>query len=147
MHQRPTVFIRELEHTARCDKFFDFSSIRAAYGQTVGQDSMQRIANYGETEKDERRAAQAVVHHYDWTQRNLVKALSWESWMWYVTVYKVEHTFALGGVVGGWKFVCPWRKWTQAEQQQQQQPSPIGSWGHSSSPTGSSSSSPKQPRQ
>lgn len=110
-NQSPTVFIRELEATAQCDRFYDLSTIRAAYRTKVGEDSMQRIATYDETEKDARRAEQAAVHHHDWTQSTLIKALSWQNWIWYQTVYKLEHTVSVltgrGGVVGGWKFVPP----------------------------------------
>ncbi len=61
------------------------------------------------------------MQYYDWTQRWLVKALDWQSWIWYRTVYKVDHTVAMftvgGGVVGGWKFVRSWqRKWAQRPQ-------------------------------
>ena len=122
MQQNPTAFVRELEETVRCDQFHDLSEVRAAYKVKIGEDSMRRIAIYDETEKDERRAEQAVVHHYDWTQRWLVKALDWQSWIWYRTVYKVDQTVAMftvagGGVVGGWKFVRSWqRKWAQRPQ-------------------------------
>ncbi|KXZ41243.1 hypothetical protein GPECTOR_613g698 [Gonium pectorale] len=53
----------------------------------IGSESMRRN---DEVEKDELRCGQAVVHYYDWTQHNLVKALNWESWVWYRTVYKLS---------------------------------------------------------
>lgn len=116
--QNPAVFIRELSETSRCDCFYDLGDVRRAYHAKVGKEGMDRIATFDETEKDEKRAQQAVVHYYDWTQRHLLKALDWSSMLWYYTVYKWDRTVAFvtlgGGVVGGWKFVRPWtKKWQQ----------------------------------
>lgn len=56
------VYIRELQHTAHCDAFHDFSAVRADHQQLMGKDSMQRIAAMHETEQDERDAEKAVAH-------------------------------------------------------------------------------------
>lgn len=107
--QSPTVFIRELEATAQCDRFYNLSTVRDAYHTKVGEDSMQRIATYDESKQDIRRAEQAVVHYHDTTQSTLVNVLNWQNWIWYQTLYKVHYTVSVftgrGGVVGGWKFV------------------------------------------
>jgi hypothetical protein len=49
----------------------------------VGPDAFKRIADYKETEEDERRAEQAVLHYHAWTDRNLVAALTWSNWGYY----------------------------------------------------------------
>eukprot|EP00195_Chlamydomonas_chlamydogama_P012256 CAMPEP_0202902034 /NCGR_PEP_ID=MMETSP1392-20130828/15963_1 /ASSEMBLY_ACC=CAM_ASM_000868 /TAXON_ID=225041 /ORGANISM="Chlamydomonas chlamydogama, Strain SAG 11-48b" /LENGTH=150 /DNA_ID=CAMNT_0049588715 /DNA_START=157 /DNA_END=609 /DNA_ORIENTATION=+ len=120
-----SVFLRELQHTDRCDTYYDFKKIRKAYHDLVGRDSLSRIKAYEETEQDERRAEQALVHYHDFTQANLVRALDWQGWLWFHTIYKAERTVAwvtmAGGAYGGWKFVrSASRKWWRSPQQQQQ---------------------------
>jgi hypothetical protein len=73
---KPCAFVRELSHTTLCDAYLaDFASVRDAYRDNIGENGMRRIATFDETEQDQRRAAQAVLHHYDWTQRCMLKAL------------------------------------------------------------------------
>jgi hypothetical protein len=75
VHHNACVFVRELSHTSHCDAYLvDFAVVRQAYHDRIGEDGMHRIATFDETEQDQRRAAQAVAHHYDWTQRALLKA-------------------------------------------------------------------------
>ena len=129
VNQNASVFIRELQHTARCDEFYDFSAIRKDYANMMGIDSMKRIATFDEVEKDERRAEQAVVHYFDYTQSNLVSALDWLGWIWHHTLYKAERTVAAltsaGVVFGGWRYVrSAHLKWQQQQQQQQPAPAP-----------------------
>lgn len=130
LNQSASMFIRELSCTSRCDDYIDFTAVRKAYQDHVGEDSMQRIVSFDETEKDERRAEQAVVHHYNWTQDNLLKALDWPSWFWFHTVHKAERTEAFfsitASVHGGWRFVRSsfHRKWPEGGQPQSAQPQP-----------------------
>jgi hypothetical protein len=81
-----SVFIRELACTSVCDKHTDFTVIRKAYSDLVGEDSMQRIAAFAETEEDKRRAVQAVMHYSEWTRSRLIKALDLPNWVYYCTV-------------------------------------------------------------
>lgn len=113
-HQNPTVFIRELAETSRCDQFYDLSVVRGAYHAKLGKESMHRIAIFKQTDEDVERAEQTVVHYYDWTHKQLLRALDWQGLLWYNTLYKWDRTVALltlgGGVIGGWRFVKPWTK-------------------------------------
>ena len=79
-NQSACVYIRKLQHTAQCDSFCAFYSIRTAYSEVLGK---------------ERMAEQAITHYHDWTERNLVSALSWPNWMWYHTVHKAERMVAV----------------------------------------------------
>lgn len=104
-------YIRELEQTARCDDFYDLEEVRQSYHTLVTEDSMQRIRDYAETEQDIRRAAQAVYHYYDWTERKLVAALTWRDWFGYHTIERAERTAAMLGVGGsamhgGWRYAA-----------------------------------------
>ena len=127
--QNPAVFIRELLETSRCDSSYDLGDVRRAYQAMVGTDSMDRIASFKETDADDKRARQAVVHHFDWTEQRLLKALDWSSTVWYYTEYTLDRTVSFvtrdGGVVGGWRFVRPrgkdWQQQQQPPQPQQQQ--------------------------
>jgi hypothetical protein len=53
-----SVFIRELQHTSRCDEFNNLEDVRVAYKTFVGSDCSQRIESYMESELDERKAEQ-----------------------------------------------------------------------------------------
>lgn len=103
------VYLRELQHTARCNTFYDFTRMRASFAEVLGPAGMERISSFDETEKDERMAKQAVTHYHDWVDFNLQSALSLPSWLWYQTVHKVERTVSMlsipSGVFGGWRFV------------------------------------------
>lgn len=82
-NQNAIVYVRELQHTARCDTFCDFKRMRASFAEVLGPASMERITSFDETEKDERMAEQAVTHYHDWVDRNLQSALSWPNWLGY----------------------------------------------------------------
>eukprot|EP00195_Chlamydomonas_chlamydogama_P009654 CAMPEP_0202898606 /NCGR_PEP_ID=MMETSP1392-20130828/7082_1 /ASSEMBLY_ACC=CAM_ASM_000868 /TAXON_ID=225041 /ORGANISM="Chlamydomonas chlamydogama, Strain SAG 11-48b" /LENGTH=150 /DNA_ID=CAMNT_0049584587 /DNA_START=700 /DNA_END=1152 /DNA_ORIENTATION=+ len=120
-----SVFLRELQHTSRCDAYHDFTRIRKAYEEHVGHDSMKRIASFDETEKDERRAEQALVHYHDFSQKSLVAALDWEGWLKFHTIDKAERTVAsfttTGSVHGGWRFArSASYNWSRNQEEQQQ---------------------------
>eukprot|EP00955_Chlamydomonas_euryale_P116883 366444-Chlamydomonas_euryale.AAC.4 len=120
-NQSSCAYVRELTCTERCDKFFDMSHIHKSYAELVGTPAMERIRDYKETEEDERRAEQAVIHDSVWTTQNLESALTWRNWLWYQSVDRVERmvSFAtFGAAVGtagfsGWRFVrSRHRKWS-----------------------------------
>lgn len=80
-HQNPCAYIRELEQTVKSDEFYDFSKIRRVYALFIGVNSMKRIMAFHETSYDEKRATQAIFHYNEWTNQNLIKALSWKYWI------------------------------------------------------------------
>lgn len=70
---RPCVFLRELARTAPCDRFLDLSAARAEHEAAVGADGMRRVEAFEETERDARRAAQAVLHCRPLTEAELAR--------------------------------------------------------------------------
>ncbi len=77
-HQVASAYIRELQHTSRCDTLVPvLADVRATYAKHVGQDSLDLILAFAETQQVERRDTQAVMLHYDWSEWQLVAGLSW----------------------------------------------------------------------
>lgn len=101
-NQSSCVYVRELTFTSRCDEIYDFSSIRKSYEALVGTAAMQRISAYKETEEDERRAEQAVMHYNNWTTLHLEYALTWPNWLWYQSVDRIERTVGRVHCCGSW---------------------------------------------
>ena len=89
--EKPCVYLRQLTLcTMRCDAYNDLGNMRHAYYKHIGHDSFTRIMSFDETTQDERRALQAMVHHYDYTKGCLISSLGWLPWLRYYTVDKIE---------------------------------------------------------
>jgi hypothetical protein len=62
--------------------------------------SLTRLLNYEATEKDKKKATQAMIHYHTWHRSQLVSSLSWSQWWYYWTWYKAERTLAVMGLFG-----------------------------------------------
>ena len=70
----------------------------------LGEDASKRIDAFKETEEDQRRAEQTVMHYYNWTNNESLRAADWSTWLWYHIVYRAERTaavFTMAGEAGG----------------------------------------------
>ena len=94
-----SAFIREFFETVRCDQVFDMSTHRAEYEKKITKDRLDRILTFKTNDKDESVAAQATLHYHYWHQTRLLKAISWQSWVYYHTVTRAEKTLASLGLV------------------------------------------------
>lgn len=99
-HQSAVVYLRQLQQTAWCDKFYNFTDIRQSFDKALCSASMERISSFDETEKDKRKTEQAVAHYHDWVERNLVSARSWPNCLLHQTVHKAERTVPMLTVAG-----------------------------------------------
>lgn len=105
-----SAYVRELQETARCDGLGqDMSEVRAAYRTFMGEKAFSNVMMYKEDALDDKKAAQAVMHYQDWTDRQLVAGLSWPNKAWFYTFLKGEQTLAAAGLVttlfAGWRAV------------------------------------------
>ena len=100
-----SLYIRELQETARCDEFTDFSRIRldtsAKIEALTSKASVERILSLNEEDRDKTAAAQAVVHYWYWHRKQLRSAISWPASVYYWTWFKAERMLAFVGLVGG----------------------------------------------
>jgi hypothetical protein len=94
-----SAFIREFFETLHCDKVFDMSVHRDEYVNKLTKERLDRILAFKTTDEDESVAAQATLHYYSWHQNRLLKAISWQSWIYYHTVSRAEKTMATLGLV------------------------------------------------
>jgi hypothetical protein len=96
--------IRAFDETARCDHVFDLSEERSNLRAFLTRDGdlarISRLASFEESDKDERVAAQATSHYYYWHNERLQKALPWNNWVWYHSIYRAEKTLAMVGLAG-----------------------------------------------
>jgi hypothetical protein len=95
-----SAFIREFFETARCDCVFDMSLHRAEYARKLTNERLDRILAFKTTDEDESVAAQAAIHYHSWHESRLLKAISWQSWLYYNTVTRAERTLASLGLAG-----------------------------------------------
>lgn len=93
-HLNSASYIRVLQHTSKCDIFYDFSDIRETYANALGEECMQRLIAYKETNADLRVALQAIDYYRFRTEINLKSALTWPNWLWYHSVHKVERAIS-----------------------------------------------------
>lgn len=92
-------FVRELFSTENCDKFFDLSSEREKYEKFIGKETLTRIINFEETERDNKISAQAVLHNYSTTSKKLERSLPFKELGIYYITNKGHNTLATIGIV------------------------------------------------
>lgn len=71
---RASVFVRELQQTARCDDVLNTSRlqlVRSSYAKHMGQETLERVIQYHQTEQDEDKCVQALTHYRVWTTDQL----------------------------------------------------------------------------
>eukprot|EP01089_Gocevia_fonbrunei_P020210 TRINITY_DN7461_c0_g2_i1.p1 TRINITY_DN7461_c0_g2~~TRINITY_DN7461_c0_g2_i1.p1 ORF type:complete len:198 (-),score=22.51 TRINITY_DN7461_c0_g2_i1:261-854(-) len=93
--------IREIAETKRCDKFSDLSDVRMSIKGKIGAEGLRRIMNFNETEDDEKRARQSLIHYYYWINKNMKSSLSIPNQLYYYSFYKIEVTLAALGLIAG----------------------------------------------
>lgn len=105
-----SAFLRELQHTRRCDAITqDLSEVRANYKRYVDQydptgSAWTRIMTCQDTESDARFADDAVRHHRVFTNKHILAGLSLARRIQFYTIDKSERTLAALGlfaIVGG----------------------------------------------
>lgn len=99
-----SAYIREFMETSRCDDIVNFQDYRMELESHVNKTDRlvkERIMKFKETDRDEKIAAQACLHYYNYHNSRLVDALATKDWIKYHTVDRVENTLAAFGVVGG----------------------------------------------
>jgi hypothetical protein len=102
--QNSTLYIREFFQTARCDPYSDLSKDREAYEKHLGKEALVNILNYKETEEDERKGAQAVLHYGYWNHKRLISSLNCGNWLYYHTFHqptRLAEFVAIGGAAYG----------------------------------------------
>jgi hypothetical protein len=103
-------WVREFEQTSRCDGFVSFKELRQEYRDHAGNDTIKRVLAYeDDAHADQKRVDQAVLHYFDWHQKQLVSALTWPNYFKYQILFKHERLLTwlgLAGSVGaGWVIV------------------------------------------
>ena len=100
-------YVREFFETSRCDSVRDFSKQRESLRTKMDAFSpgaTKRILEGDETERDEKAAAQAILHYHGWHEECLAAALTGQSWVSYHAWHRAEQTMAaigLGGIAFG----------------------------------------------
>jgi hypothetical protein len=80
-----TMYIREFYgQTARC---LGLSNACKAYESYLGKDVLRNILNFKESEVDERKGAQAVLHYGYSNHKSLVSSLNWSNWLYFHTLH------------------------------------------------------------
>lgn len=92
-------FLRELFNTQECDDFYNLSSEREKYKDYLGNESLSRILNFEETEKDKKISAQAILHNYSSTSKKLEQSLSIKNRFIYYITNKAQGTLATIGII------------------------------------------------
>src|SRR3954451_3356310 len=78
--------------------FIPFQELHSAYSQFLGPQSHERVLNYQESEEDEQRCVQALIHYSTWTRQKLVEAVPLRRRIQYYTIDQTEATLAKMGV-------------------------------------------------
>lgn len=76
----PSMFLREIAMTAKCDHVHDMSKLRAQIEDDLGKDVMTRIVNYEEEREDDQRAAQVMFRYREAATTELTKATKSMTW-------------------------------------------------------------------
>jgi hypothetical protein len=97
--ERGVVFIRELQETARCDKFTDLWLLRDTLGIALGADRRTHVLLYTEDQEDRHLATSVVYRYRPYTISSLYRALDFKSRVWYHTVLRFDR---FSDVVGSW---------------------------------------------
>jgi hypothetical protein len=92
---KSTTFLREFWQTTHCDSIGkDLKTHRSTIAKYIGSETMQRILENKESEKDEDKAGETVMHFHQRTCEQLHQALPLESWVYYQTLYRSERAVA-----------------------------------------------------
>lgn len=95
-----STYIREFAQTGRCNDFCNLWEVQTAVKTFLGIASLNRLMQREETEKDERAAADALVHYNLWAQKELQQCLSWRQWTYFNFIYKPSQGLEAVGLVG-----------------------------------------------
>jgi hypothetical protein len=105
--QYPVVCLSESFSRHCDDHMHDMSAHRAEYTKKLSHERLARILAYQTTDEDQLVAAQARMHYYSWHRRQILRDISWSSWIYY-------HTDLGGNHVGVLRFVWDRIRWYAA---------------------------------
>lgn len=77
-----------------------FQDLRSAYSIYLGKEPHARILDYKETEEDEKKCVQVLLHYDTWTRQKLLEAVPLRRRIQYYTIDQATETFATIGIIG-----------------------------------------------
>lgn len=81
VYSQPCTWIRILDTTSECDRYYDLSALRKLYQDALGEERMYRIRECVESMRDQRKAQQACMHFHASSHLTITQGLSWKTWL------------------------------------------------------------------
>lgn len=75
----PCSWIRILEQSSQCDRYYDLSTLRKKYKDALGEECLNRIRECIETTRDQRIAEQTCMHFHEETIQTINRSV-WGTW-------------------------------------------------------------------